>query len=114
MTFLAVSSQKSLLTLQQSQLEFEQVLVTNQVNWCKKQMDNKTQEYAELQEQYEDYPDVDTDPYYIQLQQMDEQLQTRQSSLDDQIALMKQEITSFKTMVQNNIKSDCGLNLIGG
>ena len=33
MAFLAIDSQRNLFTLQKSQLEFEQMLVMNQVNW---------------------------------------------------------------------------------
>ena len=38
MTFLAIDSQKSLLTLQKSQLQFEQTLVMNQANWIMNEM----------------------------------------------------------------------------
>ena len=48
------------------------------------------------------------------LQQQEEYLTTRQDALDSQISLLDNEISSMKTMVQNNIKSSCGLNLISG
>ncbi len=112
MTFLAIDAQKSLFTLQKSQLEFEQMLVLNQVNWCTKQMNYVTQQYSEL---YGDDSDKDPedDPYFIELQQTEEQLQTRKSNLDSQISLLNEEINSSKTMINNNIKSSCGLNLLG-
>ncbi len=110
MTFLSIDAQKSLFTLQKSQLEFEQMLILNQVNWCSKQMNYVTQQYAGV----DDGPDLEDDPYYIELQQMEEQLQTRKSNLDTQISLMNEEINSSKTMINNNIKSSCGLNLLGG
>ena len=112
MTFLAIDAQKSLFTLQKSQVEFEQMLILNQVNWCTKQMNTITQTYNEM---YGDDSDMDPseDPYFIELEQMEEQLQTRKSNLDSQITLLNEEINSCKTMANNNIKQSCGLNLLG-
>ena len=58
--------------------------------------------------------DLDNDAYYVSLQKQEEYLTTRQNTLDTQISLLDNEISSMKTMVQNNIKSSCSLNLIGG
>ena len=108
MTFLALDAQKNLFTLQKSQLQFEQTLVMSRANYITKQMGYRAQE---LQDQE---IDTDDDPTYIQLQQEESYLETRQDSLDSQISLMDNEINSLKTLVQNNIKSSCTLNLIGG
>ncbi len=113
MTFLAIDAQKSLFTLQKSQVEFEQMLILNQVNWCTKQMNTITQTYNEMEDAGQDPGDPEDDPYFIQLQQMEEQLQTRKSNLDSQITLLNEEINSCKTMTNNNIKQACGLNLLG-
>ncbi len=113
MTFLAIDAQKSLFTLQKSQVEFEQMLILNQVNWCTKQMNTITQTYNEMYGDDTDAPQADEDPYFIELQQMEEQLQTRKSNLDSQITLLNEEINSCKTMTNNNIKQACGLNLLG-
>lgn len=107
MSFLAVDAQKSLFTLQRNQLQFQQTLVMNEANWITKQMGY----YANEQE---DGYDLDQDPYYIELQATEEQLESEQDALDTQIQLIDSEISSLKTMVNNNIKSSCSLNLIGG
>ena len=107
MTFLAIDSQKSLFTLQKSQLQFEQTLIMNQANWLAKEMGNRAEELGTD-------ADIDQDPYYITLQKQEEYLTTRQNALDTQISLLDNEISSMKTMDQNNIKSSCSLNLIGG
>lgn len=110
MSFLAVDAQKSLFTLQRNQLQFEQTLIMNQANWTSKEMGH----YAdEMQDQDSGY-DLDSDPYYVSLQKTEEYLESRQDSLDSQIQLLDNEISSMKTMVNNNIKNSCGLNLIGG
>lgn len=107
MTFLAIDSQRNLFTLQKSQLQFEQTLVMNQANWLTKEMGYRAQELG-------DDGEIDKDPYYVSLQKQQEYLTTRQSALDTQISLLDGEIASMRTLVQNNIKSSCSLNLIGG
>ncbi|MBO5434842.1 hypothetical protein J6A31_03345 [bacterium] len=108
MTFLALSSQKSLFMLQKSQLEFEQTLVMNQANWLAQEMSAHAEAMGGTD------ADLDNDPYYISLQKQEEYLTTRQDALSNQITLLTEEINSTKSLVQNNIKASCGLNLIGG
>lgn len=114
MTFLAVDSQKSLFTIQKSQLQFEQTLVMNQANWVTKEMAYLSQQYSDNADGNNADNGLEDDPYYITLQQQEEYLTSRQKALDTQISLIDNEISSMKTMVQNNIKSSCTLNLIGG
>ncbi len=111
MTFLALDSQRSLFMLQKSQVTFEMNLIMNQANYVMKQMD-AYQSQAEDQNGGNSV-DLDNDPYYIALQQEEEYLTVRQASLEEQITLLDNSISSLKTMAQNNIKSSCGLNLIG-
>lgn len=108
MTFLALDAQKNLFTLQKSQLQFEQTLVMSRVNYITKQMGYRAQDLEDME------IDTDDDPMYIQLQQEESYLETRQDSLDSQISLMENEISSLKNLVNSNIKSSCTLNLIGG
>lgn len=108
MTFLAIDSQRSLFTLQKSQLQFEQTLIMNQANWLTEQMGERAEELDGSG------IDLDNDPLYVNLQQQEEILTTRQNTLDTQIQLLDNEIASMKTLVTNNIKSSCTLNLIGG
>lgn len=108
MTFLAIDAQKNLFTLQKSQLQFEQTLVMSRANYITKQMGYRAQELEDMD------VDVDNDPTYQMLQQQEAYLETRQDSLDSQISLMENEISSLKNLVNNNIKSACSLNLIGG
>lgn len=109
MTFLAIDAQKNLFTIQKSQLQFEQSLVTNRASVItramgKLQADNKDNQ---------DY-DMESDPQYILLQREDAYLGTRKDSIDSQIALIDSAISGMKSLVQNNIKSSCSLQLLGG
>ncbi len=106
MTFLAIDAQKNLFTLQKSQLQFEQTLVMSRCNYITKQM-------GQVAEALGDDVDPDDDPTYKALQQEESYLETRQDSLDSQITLIENEISSLKNLVNNNIKSSCTLNLIG-
>lgn len=108
MSFLAVDAQKCLFILQRNQLQFEQTLIMSQANFVSKEMGYRSQEVEA------EKGDLDSDPYYVQLQQKEEYLESRQDTLDSQIQLLDNEISSMKTMVNNNIKNSCGLNLIGG
>lgn len=108
MTFLAIDAQKNLFTLQKSQLQFEQTLVMSRVNYITKQMGYRANELDGTD------TDVDDDPTYQRLQQEESYLETRQDSLDSQISVIENEISSLKTLVNNNIKATCALNLIGG
>ena len=110
MAFLALASQKSLLTLQKNFLQFQQVGIQNQIQLASAQMSAIQKEYrgCSSDESYEDDAD------YIYYSQLDDQLGTEKDSLDSQLTAIENEISSLKTMVNNNIKSSCTLNLSGG
>ena len=108
MSFLAVDGQKNLLILQRNQIQFEQTLIMSQANWVSKEMGYYANEIDAAG------GDLDNDPYYIELQQTEEYLESQQDTLESQITLLDSEINSLKSMVNNNIKNSCGLNLIGG
>lgn len=107
MTFLAIDAQKNLFTLQKSQLQFEQTLVMSRANYITKQMGYRAQELEPSN------TDPSDDATYIALQEQESYLETRQDSLDSQISLIENEISSLKNLVTSNIKSSCTLNLIG-
>lgn len=108
MTFLAIDAQKNLFTLQKSQLQFEQTLVMSRSAYVTKMMGYRAQECEAAD------VDPDDDPYFMELQQEESYLETRQDSLDSQISLVENQISSLKNLVNNGIKSTCQLQLIGG
>lgn len=111
MTFLAMSSQRSLFMLQKSQLEFEKNLIMNQTIWLTQEMDARAEL---LQGENPGSYDLDNDAYYVSLQKQEEHLQTQMQSLDDQIAILGDFVSSSKSAINTNLKNSCGLNLIGG
>lgn len=107
MSFLAMASQKSLFTLQKSQLEYEYTILMSRTNVIISQIS----EYAN---NADEDADLDEDPFYIGLQKTQEYLETQTASIDSQIQAIDSELNSLKTMVNNGIKNTCTLNLIGG
>ena len=107
MAFLALASQKSLLTLQKNFLQFQYTSIQNQIQYAEAQM-------SEVQRKYsgDTGSDYTEDADYIYYSQLDEQLGTEKDSLDSQLTAIENEISSLKTLVNNNIKSSCTLNLV--
>lgn len=107
MAFLALASQKSLLTLQKNFLQFQYTSIQNQIQYATSQM-------SAIQSKYnsESGSDYTEDADYIYYEQLDEQLETEKDSLDSQLTAIENEISSLKTLVNNNIKTSCTLNLV--
>ena len=109
MAFLALASQKSLLTLQKNFLQFQLVSIMNQTHIASAQMASIEKEYSS-----QDNGDCTEDADYIYWKDMDDQLQTEKDSIESQITAIENEISGLKTLVNNNIKSSCTLNLASG
>lgn len=107
MAFLALASQKSLLALQKSFLQFQHISIQNQINYATSQMTAIERNYAGTEDDYT------TDADFIYYEDLGQQLETQKDSLDSQITAIENEISGLKTMVNNNIKSSCTLNLLG-
>lgn len=106
MAFLALASQKSLLTLQKNFYQLQLVSLQNQASYCAAQMETVRQNCdSNAGEDYTENAD------YIYYEQLDEELETEKDTVDSQITLIDNEISSLKTLVNNNIKTSCTLNL---
>lgn len=111
MSFLALASQKSLMTLQMSFLQLQYNSISNQIQAANSHM--TAIKKAGKEAEGADY-DESKDTEYLYYEQLDEELQTEKDSLDTQLEALKNEVSSLKTMVNNNIKSSCTLNLASG
>ena len=98
-------------------IDFAKKLFTIPTSWYSNQIQLASAQMSAIQKEYrgcssdESYED---DADYIYYEQLDEQLQTEKDLLDSQITELDSQISSMKTLVQNNIKSSCTLNLSGG
>lgn len=106
MAFLALASQKSLLTLQKNFLQFQYLSIQNQIQYATSQMTAVEREYAAVD------GDCTEDATYIYYEDLSDQLETEKDSIDSQLTAIENEISGLKTLVNNNIKSSCTLNLI--
>ena len=79
----------------------------NQTNYAASQMTAIDRQYAGTDS------DASTDPNYIYYEDLSNQLETEKDSIESQITALENEISGLKTMVNNNIKSSCTLNLLG-
>lgn len=107
MAFLALASQKSLLTLQKNFLQFQYVSIQNQIQYATSQMTAVERMYSGSDDDYTEDAD------YIYYEDLSDQLETEKDSLDSQLTAIDNEISGLKTLVNNNIKSSCTLNLLG-
>lgn len=110
MSFLALASQKSLMTLQMSFLQLQYNSISNQIQAANSHMTEIKKRGKEANSDY----DESNDNEYLYYEQLDEELQTEKDSIDTQLEALKNEVSSLKTMVNNNIKSSCTLNLASG
>lgn len=107
MAFLALASQKSLLTLQKNFLQLQYTSIQNQVQYATSQMTAIQREYSG-----QDVSDYTDDANYIYYEDLSDQLETEKDSIDSQLTAIENEISGLKTLVNNNIKSSCTLNLL--
>ena len=79
MSFLALASQKSLLTLQKSFLQLQYIHIQNEISQAQAQQSAIMQQYNASGN-----GDYTNDGMYIYYEQLDEQLSTEKDSLDSQ------------------------------
>jgi hypothetical protein len=111
MTFLASACSKTLLKLQKSQYEYQQILITFRINAISKESEAIERRYNNEENGTQA---LENDEYYQQLRRISENFDTEKDSIDSQISLLDAEIKSLETMTNNGIKSSCSLTLNGG
>lgn len=111
MSFLALASQKSLLTMQKSFLQLQYIGISNDLQYAEAQQAAIMKRYQANGNSGADYTE---DSMYVYWEQLDQQLSTEKDSLDTQLTAIENEISSLKTMVNNNVKTSCTLNLATG
>ncbi len=105
MAFLALASQKSVLNMQRNFLQLRNLHISNQRQICKEEMDAIKLAAPETCEQ---------DQEYLMLEAQDEEFESEKDAIEQEMSMIDAEINSLKTLVNNNIKSSCTLNISGG
>jgi len=120
MAFLALGAQKSVLTLQKNFLQLQYISISNQNQYAMSQMTAIEREYAEINNANKqagntsNLADYTEDINYMYYEDLSDQLETEKDAIDSQMTALESEISSLKTLVNNNIKSSCTLNLASG
>ena len=117
MAFLMLSSQKSLLTMEKNQLQFQYSCLLNKVQNLKKQEASWAKTQNALYENDGDSEtswDMDNDVFYQALAKEEENLTIDADTINSQIQVIDGYLSSMKTMVQNDVKQATSLNLLGG
>ena len=109
MTFLASASEKMFLLMQQNQKAYELNCVNLRFNSAQRNMNYIEEQYRDV----EDYDVAEDNDYYIYLETLSEQLEEQKEALDDEIELLKNQVSSLASIVKDGIKNSCGLTLSG-
>ena len=114
MAFLALAAQRSVLNLQKNFLQLQYLSISNQNQAALAQMSSIEKYYSGMKDENGQTPDYTEDADYIYYEELSNQLETEKDSIDSQMTAIDNELSSLKTLVNNNIKSSCTLNLLGG
>lgn len=100
MTFLSLNIEKSSLTMEKDQLEYQEMILS--------------EEYNEITQELSDYLSEDNaqeDAYSHYLEQQQELYDSRKQSIESQLKVINAEIDSYGKAVDTNIKSECKLSI---
>lgn len=99
MAFLTLSIEKSAMTIEKTQLEYQQMVLQGQYD------DVLTEMTTYLQDD-----DADTESAHLEeLKTMQEYYDNQKSSVESRLTLLNQEIESYDKVVGENIKNTCKL-----
>lgn len=100
MTFLALDSQKMFMTQQKSQLEYQETVLSSNIQLITKNL-------ADLAA-----ADVDMEDSRVKkLEYYQEMYEQQQGSIESQLKVINSEIESFDKAVTTNIKSECKFSI---
>lgn len=108
MTFISLDVQKNYMILQKSTLEYQELVVQDNKQYAETQMAN---EQAVLTAKG---TPMDTTSYaYMQYQIKDQAYDQQIASIESQLKTLNANIESFGKVIENNIKDECKLKLLG-
>lgn len=102
MAFLALAIESSSLILQKNQLEYQELILTEQLNQV------TTEESDYLAENEDASAD---DAYYRYLENIQEQVDSQKASIESRLKAINAELDSYNKAVDNNIKNECKLSI---
>lgn len=106
MTFLSLNVESIALRLQKNELEYEEMIISQQYNTITQKMADESEMYSD-DESY----DPTKDPVMQYYQQQQQLFDSQKSSLEAQLQVINSEIESYGKAVDANIKSECKLSI---
>lgn len=101
MTFLALNLDKSYLTQEKAELEYEEMTVTNQYNYVTESLaDFSSAKSADMES-----------AYAKKLESYQQLYDSQKSTIESKLEVINAEIESFDKAVQTNVKSECKLTI---
>ncbi|MDD3436659.1 MAG: hypothetical protein PHC64_05860 [Candidatus Gastranaerophilales bacterium] len=104
MAFLALAIEKSSLIVQKTQLEYQQMILCEELNQI-------TEEMQDLVEAADDDCDITDTAAYQALEWADEQYSAKKDTIEAQLMAINQEIEGYGKAVTDNIKNECKLTI---
>jgi len=101
MTFLALNIDKSYLIQEKSELQFQELSITNQYNYV-------TEELADYAS--DDSNDMDS-PKAKALQNFQQLYDSQRGAIESKLQVINSEIEGFEKATSTNIKSECKLSI---
>jgi len=111
MTFLASTCSKTLLKMQQSQLQYQKNLLMFRTNEIARQMSNISSQYNSSSDEEMSPED---DPYYQQLQKISEIYEQQSAAIDAQLTIVDNEVQALTKLITDGIKASCTMTIGGG
>lgn len=109
MTSIALDVQKNYMILEKSQLEFQELVYSNQKQTITSTLNTLAAAHAD-----EDDYDIEKDTQVLDLKDYESEVDTAMASLESQLKELNAQIESFGKVIDTNIKSDFKLNIFGG
>lgn len=100
MTFLSLNIEKSSLTMEKDDLEYEEMILSEEYNQV-------TQELSD----YTSQDGAEEDAYTQYLEQQQKLYDSRRQSIEAQLKVINTEIDSYDKAVDANIKNECKLSI---
>lgn len=104
MAFIGLAIEKSSLTIQKTQLEYQEMILSEELNYVESQME-------ELQSEAGDDEDITNTSAYKVLELQDERYNTQKESIEAQLESINAEIESYDKAITTNVKNECKFSI---
>lgn len=118
MTFLALNMNTCFLVAQKSDLEYDEMIASNQYQQITQQMSDRFQELSgstgtTSTTSSSSSSNLDNDPELQELKSQQDIYEAKKESIESQLKAITAELESYQKQVDTNVKSECKLTASG-